>query len=410
MGSFEDFDPYDDRARHVDHDVMAELRTGCPVARLSSGYLYLARHEDVARALRDGGARVKAYSHAGKNRADGVVVPEDEQLLAEMEGPRHTRLRRLLQTALHPRLVAGAEPYVRALCNDLLDRIFAVEGEVDLVEAYAIPIPCKVLAHVLGLPEEDHERFRRWSDEVLAGTYPALNRTERGDGLHGGHPEFAAYIDAISEDRARNPRDDLFTRLVETEVDGERLSTTERRVLIALLLIAGNETTSNLIANALHRLAEDPDAARRLRDDPSLVPTAVEESLRLDPPTLMQGRRTVAATMTAGGEPIAAGERVVLGLASANRDERVFEEPDRFRVDRPNADEHVSFGGGAHFCPGAPLARLEARVAVAVFLERVDELRLTPGFRWEKWPVHWANGPSSLPVRVAAVTPGSGAG
>jgi len=147
----------------------------------------------------------------------------------------------------------------------------------------------------------------------------------------------------------------------------------------------------------MYRLAVDPDAFERLRADPSLVPDAVEESLRLDPPTLMQGRRTVAECTVAHTD-IEVGERVILGLASANRDDDVFDDPDRFVVGRSNVAQHVAFGGGAHFCPGAPLARLEARVAVTTFLSRIVSMSLVSGFRWEKWQVHWANGPRSLPV------------
>jgi cytochrome P450 len=399
MGTLAAFDPYDNAPTDVAYDVMAELRQECPVARLDTGFWYFSRYDDVAAALKDGGTKVKVFSHEGKNRATGVVVPENEKLLAEMEGPRHTWLRRLLQTALHPRLIASSEPYIEKLCNELIDNFGDGDAEVDLVTAYGIPVPCKVLAHVLGLPEEDHERFRVWSDEVLNGSYPALNRNERGEGLDGAHPEFSAYIDAISEDRRRHPRDDLFTRLVETEVDGERLTTTERRVLIAMLIIAGNETTANLISNLLYRLVADPDAYRTVREDPGLIPRAVEESLRLDSPTLWQGRRAVTEC-TVAGTTIAAGERVILGLASANRTEEVFDGADEFRADRANADRHVAFGGGAHFCPGAPLARLEGRVAVSTFLRRIPEASLVPGYVREKWQINWANGPRSLPVRL----------
>jgi cytochrome P450 len=402
VGTLAEFDPYDNAPTDVAYDVMAELRSECPVARLETGFWYFSRYEEVAAALKDGGARVKVFSHEGKNRATGVVVPDEQKLIMEMEGPRHLMLRRLLQTALHPRLIASSEPYIEKLCNELIDAFAdnrSGDGEVDLVTAYGIPVPCHVLAHVLGLPEEDHEQFRIWSDEVNVGTYPALNRNERGDGLDGAHPEFSAYIDAISEDRRRHPRDDLFTRLVETEVDGERLTTTERRVLIAALIIAANETTANLISNALYRLVADPDQYRAVRDDPELIPNTVEESLRLDSPTLWQGRRAVTEC-TVAGTTIEAGERVILGLASANRTEEVFDDADDFRVDRANADRHVAFGGGAHFCPGAPLARLEGRVAVSTFLRRIPEASLVPGYVREKWQINWANGPRSLPVRL----------
>jgi cytochrome P450 len=233
--------------------------------------------------------------------------------------------------------------------------------------------------------------------------YPTKNRSERGEGFAGAHPEFSAYVDGQIAERRRaaEPPDDFVTRLIRTEVDGETLTDTEIRTLIVFLLVAGNETTRNLIGNFLVTMAQDPSLFRRLQDEPELVPIAVEESLRLDPPTAVLLRGCIRDTEV-HGVPIRAGEKVAFGIASANRDEAHFEDPDTFRLDRPDPRAHVAFGGGPHVCPGSMLARLEARVAIEVFLDKVAEMKLAADFVRVKVPVFWANGPDTLQLRSSA--------
>jgi cytochrome P450 len=402
----ESFDPFGNGMTAVPYDELAALRERCPVVKLESGFFLATRYDDVLSALKDGGPRVKVFSHEGKMRALDVVVPDDEQLTGEIEGPRHTRLRQLLMSALHPRLVAATEPYVQALSHRLLDGLLA-RGRGDLVAEYAVPIPSQVLAHVIGLPESDFMQFRTWSEEVVAGPYATQNASERGEGLRGAHPEFAQYIDDLADARRREPRDDLISRMVLAEVDGEMFNETQIRSSIAHLIMAGNETTTNLIGNILHRLLRAPDLFDRVRADRTLVPRMVEESLRVDPPVLIQPRTTVVDVALRGVE-VPAGSRVVLSVAAANHDPDVFIDPSQFDLDRPNAKEHVSFGAGAHFCPGAALARLEARVAVDAFLDRVDDARLVDD-NVRKIEVFWANGPDALPVNLTRPAGGAAA-
>lgn len=253
-----DFDPFDSTRRDVAYDVMARLRDSCPVSRLDNGFFYFARAADVQGTLRDGGERVRDYSHAGGMRAPGVMVPAEEQLINEIEGPRHTLRRRLLNGALLPSLVARSEPFIRELANRLLDDLVDA-GEVDLVERFASPIPGQVFAHVLGLPVEDYPQFKQWSDEVVEGTYPTLNRNERGEGFAGAHPEFAAYLDDQADRRRSEPSNDLLTLIVQAEADGIRFTRTEIRPLVMHLVIAGHETTISLIANLLFELARRPE-------------------------------------------------------------------------------------------------------------------------------------------------------
>jgi cytochrome P450 len=248
-------------------------------------------------------------------------------------------------------------------------------------------------------------QFRIWSDEVVEGTYPTKYRNDRGEGLAGAHPEFASYVDQLIEDRKRSDDrpDDLVTRLMYTEVDGKRLSDLEVRTQLVFLIISGNETTRHLIANLIATVVGDATLFATLKADRSLVERAVEESLRIDSPVHILLRNCNETTDMFGVE-MQPGEKIAFGVASANRDETVFDDPDQFRLDRPNWREHFAFGGGPHICPGASVARLEARVALDTFLDRVDHVEPEPGWVRRKTPVFWANGPRDLPVRITPAT------
>lgn len=266
-----------------------------------------------------------------------------------------------------------------------------------------MPVPTSVIAVLLGAAPEDHALWGKWSDEVVQGDYPRFNRGERGEGLAGAHPEFTAYVDAMIAERKANPDPppDFTTRLLRTEIDGHRLSDVELRTLLVFLLISGNETTRHLISNLLHRLATTEGLMRTLRERPDLIPNAVEESLRLDS-VVINLVRTVCTDTVFRGHAMREGERVFFGVASANRDEALYASPDEFRLDRPKPKGHAAFGGGPHVCPGASLARLEGRIVLEVAVERLAEIALEPGFRWEKVPVFWANGPARLPATLVA--------
>jgi cytochrome P450 len=267
------------------------------------------------------------------------------------------------------------------------------------------PIPINVIAQFTGVPRADWAQFRQWSDEIVSGTYPALHRNERGEGLAGAHPEFAQYLDdliAARIDRDDAP-DDLVSRLLQADIDGRRLTPVEVRTQIAFIILAGNETTRQLLGNLLVRVATDRNLFERLRADRSLIERAVEESLRIDPPFPMLIRNVEQPTDVFGPE-MCPGEKIVFGLASANRDEATYDAPDRFDLTRPNWREHVAFGAGPHVCPGASLARLEAQVLLDTLLDRVETISTEPGWVARKTPVFFANGPIDLPVRVVAAS------
>ncbi|MEZ4332269.1 MAG: cytochrome P450 [Myxococcota bacterium] len=392
------YDPFANGTGDVPYPLLHAWRARHPVAKLPTGYYFASRYDDVHAALRDGGPVVDAFSHEGKMRALDVIVPEEERLIGEIEGPRHTRLRRLLMSALHPSLVSDVRDFVEKLCDSLLDDLL-VRGEGDLVADYAVPIPCRTLARVFDLPDSDYRSFRAWTVAVVNGPYPTRNGGPFGPGLRGAVPEFADYIDRLAEERRRAPREDLLSRLVAAEVDGERFSPTQIRSTVAHLIMAGNETTTNLIGNLLAHLLAHPDDRARLRADRSLLLGAVEESLRVDPPVLIQPR-TLVRDLRLRGVDVPAGSRMILSLAGANHDPAVFPDPERFDLDRRNVGQHLAFGAGPHYCPGAALARLEARIAVGTFLDRIGRAELAAGFRRERLEAFAFNGPKALPVRV----------
>jgi cytochrome P450 len=373
--------------------LLAGLRQQCPVSRTPGGSWYLARFDDVLDATKDVGTFVASF------RQPGVVVPDEEQLISEIPEPRHGQVRRIINSAIAAHRLGRVEPFCTDLCNRLLDDILARTGPVDLVDEYVMPVPNNVIAHLLGARQQDYPKWAAWSDEVVQGTWPVLNRNERGEGLVGAHPEFAAYVDALVAERRAAPRDDFVTRLLEAEVDGRRLTDVEARTQLVFLFISGNETTRHLIGNLLWTLADDGQLFARLRTDPQLVETAVEESLRHDPPVQFLMRDCTADHLL-HGQQLRSHDKVAFGIASANRDETRFGDPHTFRLDRPDPRSHLGFGGGPHICPGAMLARLEARVAVSVLLERVSSLDpVTPG-RYDDAVVPWAHGPQRLEVHL----------
>jgi cytochrome P450 len=386
-----------DTSTGIPYSELAELRRSCPISTTASGAYFLARHDDVLAATK----RIDAFQ--ASFREPGVVVPPEEQLISEIPEPRHGEIRRIINSAIAQHRLGRVEEFARELCRRLVGGMVE-RGGGDLVAEYVTPIPAAVIAQLLGADPADHHRFAEWSDQVVQSTYPTKNRREEGEegeGLAGTAPEFVAYIDAMIAERrsAAVPPDDFVTRLLHTEVDGRRLTDLEMRTQLAFLLISGNETTRHLIGNMLEVICADPALFARLDADRSLVPVLVEESLRHDPPIHVLLRDCIAPT-TVGDVDIPVGCKVAFGLASANRDESTYDDPDTFRLDRPSPKDHLAFGGGPHVCPGAMLARLEGRVAIEVFLDRVGSARLADGYEREPVPVFWANGPRRLPVTV----------
>jgi cytochrome P450 len=389
------FDPLDS-SKGIPYAGLAQLRAETPVYRTPKGVWYLALQDDVTHAAED------VHTFVASFREPGVVVPDQEQLVSEIPEPRHGRVRKIVNSAIAYHKLSRVGPLVREMAEDLVDAMLS-RGGGDAVRELILPIPNAAIGFLLGVPREDFALWAKWSDDVVYSEYPSRNRTARGEGLGGAFPEFSGYIDRqIAQRRAApSPPEDFITRLIQTEVDGRRLQDVELRTLIAFLLVSGNETTRHLLGNLMTTFAQRPDLWRALCGDPSRVTVAVEESLRLDPPVAVLMRNCVADTEVRGVK-IRAGEKVAFGVASANRDERFYEAPDEFRLDRANPKAHVAFGGGPHVCPGSALARLEGRILLEVLIERVEELRVAPNFVRQKVAPFWANGPTSLPVEMVA--------
>jgi cytochrome P450 len=371
-----DWSPYDP-ALHVDpYPLYRQLRDESPVNYSETlSFWTLSRYADVEHALRQPEVFVSGQGIAVGLDVEDAATTNQVPLLIMMDGDDHKQLRALVSGSFAPRRVSGLEPMIRKVTQELLDDL-ANRDAPDLVKDIDNPLPTIVIDELLGVPSSDREQFKHWSNAIVQFD-PA-----KPDGIHPGATsgpavELAQYFMRIIEERRQQPRDDLLSRLIATNVDGRKLTDGELIGFGFLLLVAGHETTTNLISNTLVLLEDDRDTRRRLVADPSLMTRAVEEFLRFDAP--VQGlARTTTQDVTLHGTTIPAGEKVLLLFASANRDERKFEAPDRFDVTRwPN--EHISFGFGKHFCLGSGLARLEARVAFEEILARIPDYALTGG-------------------------------
>ncbi len=364
-------DPYSPALHEDPYPVYARMRAEQPVLRNEElGFWALSRYADVYAALLDPATYISGRGVAvGVERQDMAEMP----ILIMMDPPRHTRMRALVNRAFTPRRIAELEPRVRQIAGELLDAWQG--GPVDLVASFAGPLPTIVIAELLGVPASDREWFRARSNAATQFQPGVPRSSEVGERVQ----ELAAYMARALAERRTRPRDDLLSALVEAEIDGQRLSEPELIGFAFLLLVAGNETTANLIGSSVLNLDRFPDQRRRLLRDPALLPSAVEEFLRFDAP--VQGlARVLTRDVVLHGTAIPAGERVLLLFGSANRDERRFPDADRFDVGR-DPNPHLAFGFGAHFCLGASLARLEARVAFEELLARHPELAVTGGIQ-----------------------------
>jgi cytochrome P450 len=384
------FNPLDRGDAENPYEALHELRDHCPVSEPLPGVKFAVRHGDISSVFRNW----EMYSNAGGLRL-GSVKPPEEQTLNEIDPPRHGPIRRIMLTALSPASIAHAEPYIEQLARDTV-AAFAGRGRADLVEELAVPVPSTVIAHMLGVPEADRGKFHQWTAEMVEdkATSPGAERQRPEI-----EAEFNAYIQAqIDARRNGNPPEDIITTMMTTELsDGRYLTDTEIVTQVRFMLMAGNETTTNLIGNLCYELIREPERYERVRADRSLLPIAIEESLRHDPPVQLMFRTATRDTELAEC-PIAKGERVIVSMGSANRDHRVFEQPDEYDLDRGLVTNHLGFGLGAHLCVGAPLARLQTKHVIGALLDAVPEPRLADDFVYEKVNFFVFRGPKHLPV------------
>jgi cytochrome P450 len=309
--------------------------------------------------------------------------------------PNHTRLRSLVSKAFTPRAIERLAPRIVEIVDELLAAV-ATADRFDVIETLAVPLPVIVIAEMLGIDPTDRRDFKRWSEWQAMSLNPLLTAAEQTQCAEA-DAELEAYLQRAIAERRAHPREDLISALIAAKEGDDQLTDTEIVTMCELLLAAGNVTTTDLIGNGVWCLLRHPDQLQKLRDDPSLIANAVEEILRFESP-VVQTARIPTADVKIGGCPMRRGESVLAFLAAANRDPERYPEPDRFDITRKDVHHH-SFGGGAHFCLGAPLARLEAQLAIAVLVERFPSLRLADEpLEWRALPAF--RGLVKLPVVV----------
>jgi cytochrome P450 len=371
-----------------------EMRASAPVHEAAGGQRFVVSQRAVSEGLKSVMSFVGSFGNTGD-------TAEEDTVMAAIPEPRHGKIRKIMNSALGYHHASQVEPFVRDYAAARLQESFVIdahEGQVEIMESYARRIPSAVIAKVLGIPEDRTDDFARWSDELLT-LQGGEDEANKPIGMI--HAEFGQYLKDQIEARVRSddPPNDMITRLLQAEVDGEHL--TQRAVLTQtiFLIVAGNETTRNLIGNIIYRLAETPLLYEQIQGDRELIPTLIEESLRFDSPVQLLAR-TCTEEVEIDGVVIKKGDRVLHSIASANRDESVYPDADQFRMDRPNPRDHVAFGAGPHVCPGAFLARMEAQVAVETLLDQVARLELAEGYVFDPNPVFWASGPQTLRVSL----------
>jgi cytochrome P450 len=381
---------FSDEIRRNPYPLYDQLRTSSPLLRVPPPFdaWMILDYDGVKWALND-------------HETFSSQVPAPQWFIF-FDQPVHTKLRTLISRAFTPRMVANLEPRIRELSRELLDRNIG-RGEMDLAADFSVPLPIQVIAGMIGIPMADWPRYKQWSDVILRLSYTRSGGEEAENAMRDFNAasfEMNAYLAETIEQRRKAPQDDLLTHLIEAAVDGERLSQQEILGFFQLLIVAGQETTTNLINNAVLCLLEHPDQLARLRAAPELLPSAIEEVLRYRSP-IQWMMRTPRRVVELHGETIPAGKLVLAVIGSANRDPLRFREADRFDIGR-DPNPHVAFGHGIHFCLGAALSRMEARIALSDLLERFRSFEFGSDQPWEPRKALHVHGPTRLPIRFEA--------
>ncbi|MCC6169208.1 MAG: cytochrome P450 [Caldilineaceae bacterium] len=403
------YDLFGPRFKAQAYTVYAQMRRETPVYRRANAggagaTCFITTYDDAVTVLRDARRFVKDVRNA-MTLAERAALPDQPPLLRllsnhmlNLDAPDHTRLRGLVNKAFTARMVDRLQGRVEAVAHELLDRI-QPQGQADLIDAFALPLPIIVIADLLGIPTRDRSRFRTWSNALVAPTADEARNAKKLAKSRQLMQDFIDYLRAVFTARRGRPRDDLITSLLQAEEAGDVLSEEELFSMILLLVVVGHETTVNLIGNGTLALLQHPAAAAQLRADPALLPLAIEEMLRYDSPVERAPMRFAAEDVQMCGVLIRRGDAVSVVLGSANRDETAFPAAETFDI-RRDPNRHLSFGLGIHYCLGAPLARLEGRVALAALLDRLPglELAVAPeNLRWRTHPI--MRGVQRLPVR-----------
>jgi hypothetical protein len=397
------FDPFAPSYLGDPYPVFAQLRAEAPV-RYEPGldHFVVSRYEDIRAVLAD------PATYSARNAVSPLVPFSAEvvrlmregrftapHILVNLDPPGHARARRAAGRAFTPRRLAGLEPVIRELAARHVEG-FPPGGPVDIVAGLAFDLPARVLFVLLGIPDEDVSHVKAWAEDRLTLIW-GQPRPEEQVGLARRTVEFWQYCERLVETKQADPGDDLPSELLRASDEREPLTAIEVATVVYGLLFAGHETTTNLLANSVRHLLARPGVWDRLRSNPKLIPTAVDEILRLDS-SVPIWRRVTTRPVDLAGVALPAGARLLLLLGSANHDEAVFEAPDELDLERSNARDHLAFGFGIHFCLGAALARLEVKAALEVLTERLPGLRLTDGQDLEFRPNLSFRGPTRLLV------------
>ncbi|MDF9539548.1 cytochrome P450 [Bacillus cereus] len=343
----------------------------------------ITRYEDALPLLKDNRLKkdwTNVFSQDIKNMY--LSVDNSDHLTTHMlnsDPPNHSRLRSLVQKAFTPKMIAQLDERIQRIADDLISNIER-KGTLNLVDDYSFPLPIIVISEMLGIPKEDQAKFRIWSHAVIASpeTPEEIKETEKQ------LSEFITYLQYLVDIKRKEPKEDLVSALILAESEGHKLSARELYSMIMLLIVAGHETTVNLITNTVLALLENPNQLQLLKDNPKLIDSAIEEGLRYYSPVEVTTARWAAEPFQIHHQTIQKGDMVIIALASANRDETVFENPEIFDITREN-NRHIAFGHGSHFCLGAPLARLEAKIAITTLFNRMPELQIKGNREEIKW-------------------------
>jgi cytochrome P450 PksS len=391
------FDLFGPRFKAEAYDVYARMRAQAPIYRRanstgSAATCFITRYDDALALLRDHKHFVKDARNT-MTAAEQAALPVEPPMLSLLsrhmlnaDVPNHTRLRGLVNKAFTTRMVEQMQGQMESIAHKLLAAI-EHNGEADLIESYAFPLPIIVIAELLGVPARDRNRFRAWSNAIVAPTPDHARNRQKVEKSRQLMEDFINYLRAIFAARRAQPRDDLISSLLAAEEAGDALSEDELFSMILLLIVVGHETSVNLIGNGVLALLQHPDAWQLLQNAPPLLPSAVEEMLRYDCPVERAPMRYAAEDMEFGGVLIKRGDAVSVVLGSANRDESQFPEADTFDIQR-DPNRHLAFGHGIHYCLGAALARLEGRVSIQTLLQRMPDLRLAVASNQLRWRTH----------------------
>jgi cytochrome P450 len=368
------YNPLSPRVFTDPYPTYAALRTRDPVhwSTLSDAWV-VSRYRDIDAILRDHRRFSNDFEHRTRSRQrQAPTNPALDKSMLFIDPPDHTRLRSLVSRAFTPKTIEMMELRVRQIMSELLEQI-PDPASFDLMRSIADPLPVIVIAELLGIPPKDRAQFKVWSDQRARTLEPTMTRRELDIAVEASKALTAYFLGIIHERRVR-PQNDLISALVTAEEKGDKLTEEEMLVMLRLLLVAGNETTTNLIGNGMLALLQHPDQLQLLRRRPDLMLSAIEELLRYDAP-VQTDIRTALEDMELGGKLICKGQGVLLLIGSANRDPEIYHEPDRLDLTR-HETSHIAFGRGIHHCIGAPLARLEGRVAFEMLLERFEDIHL----------------------------------